>query len=341
MRVAFACGGTGGHIYPALAMAELLKKQFPDVEILFFGGENGLEKQLVEKAGYSIYTIKIEGLTRALSFKNVQAGAHLIQSLFLARKWLIDRQPDLVVGTGGYACYPCLRMAALLHIPTVVHESNAIPGLAVKWLARYMTRVWLGMEDAKEELPQKSNIRVTGNPIRSTFSKALYAKANAKQKLGIRQKEFFVLTFGGSLGSKKLNDCMYEILCQDKDSDIRFCHITGPKQAHDYHQKEIAKRHLWLPYSDNMPTLMEAADLVICRAGAMTLAEISASRKAAILIPSPNVVKNHQYHNAYALSKKQAAILLEEAEVSAKKIHEIICTLKANPNKRLSLENNV
>ena len=134
---------------------------------------------------------------------------------------------------------------------------------------------------------------------------------------------------------------MCELVCNTKDSDIRFCHITGQKQWQDYKQKKIPKRHLWLSYADDMPTLMEAADLVICRAGAMTLAEISASRKAAILIPSPHVVKNHQYHNAYALAKKQAAILLEEQEASAQKLYEVICTLKTHPDKRLSLESNV
>ena len=331
MRILFTGGGTGGHIYPALAMAEILKERYPLAEIQFLGGTGGIEEALVSHAGYPIHTIPVEGLKRKLTIENLRVIYRLGISLFASRKYLRDYRPDIVIGTGGYVCYPVVRMAAALGIPTALHESNATPGLAVKLLARHVNRIWLGMEDAQDYLRHKDKICVMGNPLRKNFTQTLYAKANARQKYGIRQREFFVLSFGGSLGAKTINDCMYEIICKDTDKDIRYCHICGKKYQGLYDTGKIPKRHRWLAYTEDMPHLIEAADLVIARAGAMTLAEISACRKAAILVPSPNVAKNHQYHNAKALADKGAAMLQTEAELSPAGLKEKIDCIKDNP----------
>lgn len=338
MLIVFAAGGTGGHIYPALAMANQVRQIYPKAEIWFVGKVGGMEQGLVEKAGYPMFGISVLGLKRKLTFENIRAVKRMVQAQKDIRRWLLEKKPDLVVGTGGYVSYPTVRAAAALGIPCAVHESNAIPGLAVKLLAPKVDRIWVGMEQAKDRFWQKDKVRVTGNPLRQTFTHTLYAKANAKQKYGIRQKEFFVLSFGGSLGAKELNDTMYQILCEEKDKSIRFCHVSGKKYEDAYNLKNIPKRHLWLSYADDMPTLMEGADLVIARAGAMTLAEISACKKVSILIPSPHVVKNHQYYNAKALADKGAGILLKEEALSPLSLREIIMHLKSHVEERKEIE---
>ena len=300
-----------------------------------------MEEGIVSHRGYPIHLLQVEGLRRKLSIENFRVLYHLGTSLFNARKWLKKTKPDIVIGTGGYASFPLVRMAAAMGIPTAIHESNAIPGLAVKLLAHNVDRVWLGMENAKAFLHTKKEIVLMGNPLRSAFTQTLYAKANAKQKLGIRQKEFFVVSFGGSLGAKKLNDCMYEILKAEKDKSLRFCHICGEKYKGNYDTKALPKQHLWLSYTEDMPTFIEAADVIICRAGAMTLAEIAAAKKVAILIPSPNVAKNHQFYNAKALVDKNAAFLLQEETLSAQLLKEQLEEMKSSPKRIRAIENNI
>lgn len=325
MRVLFTGGGTAGHINPALAAAGYFKMKNPDAQILFVGNKGGMEERLVPPAGYEMKTIHISGFQRKLTpeniVRNIQTLGRLATSTFESRKIIKEFKPDVCVGTGGYVCGPVLREAAKMGIPCVVHESNAFPGMTVKMLSKSVKTVMLAVSDAEKYFGEGVHTVVTGNPVRPEILRA--DRTAARKKLGIGD-EPLVLSFGGSLGAANINKAMLTVL---KDSAERggVQHIHGYGQHDEDFIPELKKLGVdpdntpnirVLEYINNMADCMAAADIVISRSGAITLTELEAMGKGSILIPSPNVAENHQYHNAMALVNRGAAEIIEEKDLT-------------------------
>lgn len=337
MRILFAGGGTAGHINPALAIAGTVRRHQPDAEILYVGAKGGMECLLVPEAGYSMKQISISGFQRKLTLKNIAKNVRtvglLLTSSAQSKKIIQEFKPDICVGTGGYVSGPVLRMASKMGIPTIIHEQNAFPGVTTKMLAEHAQRVMLAVEDAKKYLPETCKFAVTGNPVRPEILSANRETSRRKLKLDNRP---VILSFGGSLGARKINESVADLIAWSTKDD-RYQHIHAFGQYGKWFPDLLKEKGVDLKahpnldireYIRNMPTCLAAADLVICRAGAITLSEIQAQGKASVLIPSPNVAENHQYHNAMAMVNRRAASILEEKELSGDtliaKVQEIV-----------------
>lgn len=322
MRVLMTGGGTGGHVYPALAIAEIIKSNIPDAEIAFVGTERGIENKLVGKAGYDIYHVPIQGITRSLSPKNIKTAYLVMTSPRKAKKIIEEFRPDVVIGTGGYVCWPLLQAASSMGIPSAVHESNAAPGLAVKVLQKKLDLILTNFEETAELLRTNKKIVNVGNPLRVKYG--VTDKNSAREKLGIPGDKFVVLSFGGSIGAKGVNLAALEIMKKfsSKNENVLHYHASGTRFFESFSEKlkeeslSDNKNIVFSDYIYDMPMYMAAADAVVCRAGAMTLSEVAMLGKPAVLIPSPHVTDDHQYKNAKVLSDKGGAILVrEEKEV--------------------------
>ena len=327
MRVLIACGGTGGHINPGLAIADIIKKKYPDTEFLFAGTPKGMESKLVPKAGYRLETIKVAGFQRKISLENIgrnaKALAYLATSGRRAKQIIEGFKPDIAIGTGGYAAGPVIRKAARMGIPTAIHEQNAYPGVTNKLLSKEVDYVMLTVEEALKFMDKsKFEYSVTGLPVRSNIN--TMSKAEARAKLGFDDK-FTVLSFGGSLGAGCINETMTEVVKWHTGKKLPINHIHGyggmGKDSFPQAMKEAgiplkSDRLRITEYINDMDVCLAAADLVICRSGASTLAELEAAGKASILIPSPIVAGNHQYHNAMVLGKAGAAVVIEQKDVT-------------------------
>lgn len=340
MKILFSCGGTAGHINPAIAVAGRLRQLDPDCGILFIGAEGMMETSLVPREGYDIKTVKISNLSRSLSLKgikhNLSTLKNVVSSTSCAKKIIREFNPDVVVGTGGYVCYPVLRAAHSLGIPVLVHESNAVPGLTTKMLSRIADCIMVGFERAKENYKQGSNVVYAGTPVRTEFHS--WDKAEAKKKLGIPADKCLVVSVWGSLGSGHMNtvmECFAPIAAERQAFALihscgkgGFGHLNAvlDETCPDRLSAGVDVR----PYIYDMPKVMAAADLIICRSGASTLAELSAIGKPAILIPSPNVTNNHQEKNARVLEAQGGAKVLLEGEFTAESLYNDICALIAD-----------
>ncbi len=324
MRVLLAGGGTAGHINPALAIAGYIKSKKPDTEFLFIGNKGGMEQRLVPQAGYEIKSITISGFKRSLSPKSMVENVKTITRTFTssheAKKIISDFKPDICIGTGGYVSGPVVRTAAKMGIPCIIHEQNAFPGVTNKMLAKSVKKLMLAVPDAKKYFENVDCV-VTGNPVRGEILTADKEKSRAELGLDARP---VILSFGGSLGARRINEAVADLVARS-GKDGRYQHIHAYGKYGDWFPNLVKEKGTDIskcsnidirPYIDNMPTCMAAADLVICRAGAITLSEIQAMGKPAILIPSPNVAENHQYHNAMALVNKGAAEIIEESELT-------------------------
>ena len=334
MKAIITCGGTGGHITPALAIADIIKENDPHARLLFIGGMRGMEGELVRQAGYDIRLLEVQGISRKLTPANLKALFQAGLAVRKAQEILKEFSPDIVIGTGGYACYPTLRAAIGLGIPSAVHESNAAPGLAVRVLSARLDRVWLNFESESMRLPKGAKALTVGNPLPRE-----YAAPEPIERLAETQ---FLLSFGGSLGASAMNRAILDLMeTERKKKDIFHLHATGNKGFEETHKcfRERglgACTHLSLvPYISQMPRYMAAADLVICRAGAMSVSELAALGKPAVLIPSPNVTGNHQYENAHALAQKGAAVLLEEKRIA--ELTSLIPALLADKERLLQM----
>ncbi len=325
MHILFAGGGTAGHINPALAVAGYIKTKEPDAKLSYIGKDGGLEATLVANAGIDFYPIKVEGFQRSLSLNNIKRNIVALQRVFSAsnraRRLLKELRPDIVMGTGGYVSGPVLREAAKLGIKTVIHEQNAFPGVTTKMLTSKVDKVMLAMPEAKQHLTLKSEPIITGNPVRESVING--NPAQAKEKLGVTGK-IVILSFGGSLGARPINDAVAGFIIKNhKRNDLYFLHATG-KNGYDAFVSKLKTAGVDLsadnidirPYINDMDICMAAADLVICRAGAITLSELQVCGKASVLIPSPYVAENHQYHNAMTLVNAGAAGIIEEKDLS-------------------------
>ncbi len=341
MKILFAGGGTAGHINPALAVAGYIRERHPDAQLSYIGTQKGLESKLVPEAGIDFYTIDVKGFQRKISFNNIKHNISALKKLITASKrakeLLLQIKPDVVMGTGGYVSGPVLREAHKLGIKCCIHEQNAFAGKANKMLAPDMDAVMLAMPEAEKyfDLKGKKAI-ITGNPVRQAVINA--DKAAARASLGLDDKPM-ILSFGGSLGARKINEAAADIMQWHKaNGRVHHYHATGKygvelmPQLLKERGVDINSPYLHITeYINNMDVLMAAADLVICRAGAITVSELQAQGKPAILIPSPNVAENHQYHNAMTLVTKSAAMLVEEKDLTDKTIVKAVSSLIDNP----------
>lgn len=350
MKLLFATGGTAGHINPALAVASYIREKYDDAQILFIGTKDHMESRLVPNAGFDFKTIEINGFRRSFSPKaiayNVKTVFKLLKSESDCKKIIKEFNPDVVIGFGGYVSGPVLDAASSLHYPCCIHEQNAFPGITNKELAKKVDKVMLTVEDAKKYLKTKNEPIVTGLPVRGEILKK--KKCDARQELNIPDGKKLVLSFGGSLGAKPLNDAMFDILVKNAElSNVYHIHSVGTNGG-DYLKKfedngfvngkkgTVEVRQ----YIDNMDVCMAAADLVIGRAGASSLSEIEAMGRASILIPSPYVAENHQYHNAMALVNRNAARIIEEKDLTSDKLNEMIEELLSDDEELLNIEQN-
>ena len=328
MKILLAGGGTAGHINPALAIAGYIKAHRPGTEFLFIGNKDGMEQRLVTQAGFQIKSITISGFQRSFSPKSIVANVKTVKRTFTsssaARRIIKEFKPDICIGTGGYVSGPVVREAAKLGVPCIIHEQNAYPGVTNKMLAKRVKKVMLAVEAAKPYF-KDAPVVVTGNPVRGEILTA--DKAQSRQKLGLDQRPL-ILSFGGSLGAQRINESVAQLLIRS-GKDGRYQHIHAYGKYGGWLPDKIKEAGVPLDecinldirsYIDNMSECMAAADLVICRAGAITLSEIQAMGKPAILIPSPNVAENHQYHNAMALVNAGAAEIIEESELSGEEL---------------------
>lgn len=336
MHILFAGGGTAGHINPALAVAGYIKEKHPTAEISYIGTAKKLEAKLVPEKGYDFYTIDVAGFQRSLSPKNIVKNISAVKKVITAsldcKKLLKQINPDIVVGTGGYVSGPVLKQAQKMGFKTAIHEQNAYPGMTTKMLAPNADIVMLAMPEAEKHLNIKAKPIITGNPIRSELLKI--SKEEARAKLGLDNRPL-ILSFGGSLGAKKVNEAVAGLIKWHNGTD-KFHHIHGTgKAGYDDMLSLLSDTKLSntveiREYITDMDVCMAAADLIICRAGAITLGELQCCGKPAVLIPSPYVAENHQYHNALTLKKTGCAELIEEKDLNGEKLIEVVEQLIEN-----------
>lgn len=338
MRVIFAGGGTGGHVYPAVAIAKSVLALVPDAAILFIGAERGMETELVPKEGFRLETVQVTGLSRR---NPLQAGRSVWlagQSLLRARRIIRAFRPDVAVGTGGYVSGPALLAAARLRIPTLIHEQNAYPGLTTRLLSRVATVVAISHEEARLRLPRAKKTVVTGMPIRQDFYRA--DRGQARASLGIPADATVVLTVGGSGGALRLNEAIADYAPAFFGKTGRYLlQVTGERYFAAIQQRQTSSGigvDQWqtIRFMYDMPAAMAAADLVISRAGASTMEEIAAVGVPAIFIPSPNVTDNHQEYNANSLARLGAALVIKEDALDVASLDHNVETILANPKRR-------
>ena len=327
MKFILTCGGTAGHINPALAVAGRLRELMPDCEILFIGAEGKMEMELVPREGYKIEPLKITNISRGHSLEaiihNLDTLKNVAVSTREAKRIMREFKPDVVIGTGGYVCYPVLMAASELKIPTAVHESNAVPGLTTKLLAEHVDKVMVGFEESRGAYHHPEKVEVTGTPVRGEF--AAYSKTLAKRELGLDPDEPLVVSVWGSLGAAHMNKIMGELITMMDDSrPFRLIHSVGTRYFEDFmsalrqRAPDFARFGADVrKYIYDMPRVMAAADLILCRAGASTLSELAYMGKPVIIVPSPNVTNNHQEKNARVLEKAGGAKVFLEGEFDA------------------------
>ena len=350
MRVLFAAGGTAGHINPALAIADKLRATFPETQVLFVGKPDGMEKKLVGKAGYDFVGVDMYGFERGFSPKSFAHNVKAAHCYFISAKRSVKRiireyKPDLAIGTGGYVTATVLSQASAMKIPTITHESNSYPGMATKMLSTRADKVLLATEDAKKHLKDSSRCIVTGNPLRTNIP--IEERSAAKKRLGLSD-DFTVLSFGGSLGANRITNAVAELIAwENKAGKINHIHSYGSKNKEIFAEaldkngvQKDEKKHIFRDYIDNMYTCMSAADLIISRAGAMTITELTEVGRASILVPYPAAAENHQFYNAKTLADKNAAIIIEDAELTGERLIKTVSELYENRAKLLEMEQN-
>lgn len=343
MKVLFAGGGTGGHINPALSVANYIKEKEDNFEALFVGTERGLEKKLVPNAGYDIKYIDICGFDRRNLLRNFSVLKKLMKAKSDCVKILKDFKPDAVVCTGGYVSGPVAIAAAKLGIPSIIHEQNVYPGLTVKGAEKYVDYVAVSFPETLNHMKNPSKCVVTGNPIRGELLKTTYS--DARKNLGLSNKPF-VLVFGGSLGAEKINNAMIGVIKKlAKENTVQLLFGTGDRNYENVMKAlegvEFGDDIKVVPYINNMNEAMAAADLVVSRSGAITLSEIAALGKPSILVPSPNVVRNHQEQNAREFEKIGGAAVVLDAELTSDVMYEKITSVARDKELLAKMSENV
>jgi len=345
LKVIMACGGTGGHIYPALAIADTIKMKNPEAEIIFIGTLKGMENEIVPAHGYQIKNIPASGIKRKKIWKNVKTFKDTMEGYSQAKAIMKSFKPDLVIGTGGYVCGPVVRAAHKLGIKTAIHEQNAFPGMTNKLLSKYADKVFLSFEESRKYFKREKDMYLTGNPLRRGF--VMSDKKVARDRLKIKDGEMVVLCFGGSLGSPRINELMTKMIEVFNGVDgVSIFFVTGKIHYKAIEEKlaqtvgELKENVRIFEYIENMPEYMGASDVIISRAGALTVAELTACGKPAILIPSPYVTGNHQYFNARVMSDKGAAVLIEEKDLNDESVIAVISQMRSNSDILRNMEKN-
>ena len=345
MNLIFTCGGTAGHINPAIAVANMMKQRHPDANILFIGAVGKMEEKLVPQAGYELKSLPASGLSRRLNMKGIKQNFYAVKCVLDAvkscKKIFKEFKPDAVIGTGGYASFPALYAAQTMGIPTCVHEANAVPGVTTKLAANKADRVLVTFDESVQHYKRPDKVEVVGMPVRQEF---LFAKKEeAKKELGVEGKPVLVSAFG-SLGAKVMNETMADMIPLEQADNFPFHHIhaTGSFGKEWMPQRVKDNGVDWekcdaldiREYIYNMPTVMAAADVIIARAGAATCNEIGACGTPCILIPSPNVTNNHQEKNARVLESGGGAVVVLEKDCSSEKLYELVKELLADEDRR-------
>jgi UDP-N-acetylglucosamine--N-acetylmuramyl-(pentapeptide) pyrophosphoryl-undecaprenol N-acetylglucosamine transferase len=356
MRVLLAGGGTAGHINPAIAIAQYLQSQEKDVEILYAGTPNGMEAELVKKVGLHFAPVQVTGFRRSFSFQNLKhnlaAVYYMITAEHTAKKIIRGFRPDIVIGTGGYVSGPVVLAAAKLGIKTMIHEQNAFPGVTNKLLAKKVDKVLMAVEESRKHFDPSADCVVVGNPVRQKI--IFQSKAEARKQLGLGD-QICILSFGGSLGAKVINRAAADLIEWNYQKG-KIHHIHGYGRLGKAHfpqmleERGISLKQLTQEksdpnidvreYIDNMDVCLAAADLVICRSGAITLSELEATASASILVPSPYVAENHQYHNAMVLVNHGAALLMEEEKYDKNTFLQMVEHLYQNQDELKQLGKN-
>ncbi|QQE75897.1 undecaprenyldiphospho-muramoylpentapeptide beta-N-acetylglucosaminyltransferase [Brevibacillus composti] len=330
MRVVLTGGGTGGHIYPALAVAREITRQEPQAAFLYIGSKMGLEADLVPRTGIPFQSVEISGLKRKLTWENVRTLWKFQRAVSASKRMLREYCPDVVIGTGGYVCGPVVYAAARLGIPTVIHEQNVVPGLTNKFLARYVNQVAVSFEESLSFFPAAKTV-LTGNP-RATEVMHGDAKAG-REFLGVGEDKRIVLIFGGSRGARAINEAAMAIASRMEECrDTHFVYVTGKIHYESVtdrlKEKGVEPRNLSVfPFVHNMPDLLACTHLLVGRAGASSLAELTALGVPSILIPSPYVTNNHQEKNARGLERQGAAVVILEKELSGERLWEALVSI--------------
>lgn len=349
MKVMIAAGGTGGHVNPALAVAGEIKKRYPDAEICFVGTPDRIESKIVPQAGYELKTIEMSGFKRGFSAAEIKANIktveRLLKSSSAVKRIINEFKPDVVVGFGGYVSGPVVRMAAKMSIPTAIHEQNAYPGVTNKALSEKVDEVMLTVEAAKDHLKLRKPPVITGLPVRGELLEA--DPEVSRKELGFDEKPL-VLCMGGSLGADAVNKAIVDVVAaRHREKKYNFLISTG--QYGTWVPEKLESKGVDLAnddricvrtYIDDMARCLSAADLVICRAGASSLSEFEALGKPSILIPSPNVTENHQFHNAMALVNNNAACIIEEKDLTGEKLGALVDELLADKDRLKTIGEN-
>jgi UDP-N-acetylglucosamine--N-acetylmuramyl-(pentapeptide) pyrophosphoryl-undecaprenol N-acetylglucosamine transferase len=333
LKVLIAGGGTGGHINPGLAIAKYIMQQEPLAEITFVGTKKGLETKLVPREGFTLETITVRGFKRKLSLDTVVAVKELIQSFFEASKLIKKVKPDVVIGTGGYVCGPVLYAAAKKGIPTLIHESNAYPGVTNRLLAKYVNYVAVSFKDSEKYFKDTAKLIHTGNPVRQELLNA--NRLDVIKQLDIAPDKPLIVVMGGSRGARKINETVSEMLNNYFKGEFNLIFSTGEEQFEVINSSikidnKYQKMVKVVPYIYDVDKVYVASDLMICRAGAITISELQTIGIPSILIPSPYVTANHQEHNARSLEKDGGAVVILENELNADLLYKQICNLISN-----------
>ena len=333
MRVIIAAAGTGGHINPGIAIANKIKEQEKASEIIFIGTDRGLENDLVPRAGYELKTIDAYGLSMKPSIKNLKKLYKTFKGIGEAKKIVREFKPDIVIGTGGYICGAVVLAAKKNNIPVVLHESNAFPGKAVKMLAKKANAILVSFEEAKNRITNCKNVVFTGTPVKvKKQDYGINEKLNILKNIGLSETKPIILIFGGSQGAQKINESIINILENKLNKNYQILWATGPKQ-YDIIKEELKQKNIDIenienskivPYIYNMEEAENVADVVVARAGAMTITEISNLGKASILIPLPNVSNDHQMYNAKVLEKIGAAKIITNDSLNGELLNTTI-----------------
>lgn len=346
MNVVIAAAGTGGHINPGIAIANKIKENEQDSNIIFIGTEGGLEEDLVPRAGYELKTIDAYGIERKITIKNFKRLYHTMQSIKEAEKILQEFKADMVIGTGGYICVPVIAAAKKMKLKTFLHESNAFPGVAVKILSEKVDAVLVGFEDAKKRLPKAKKVVVTGNPTK--VKKIEFSSEKRKQiiqDMRLNDEKPIVLAFGGSQGAQSINDSLINIIKDRKNKEYQIMWAAGPTQYEEIKKKlesdtidiNNIENVKIVPYIYNMEEVLNVCDLVVSRSGAMTITEISIVGKPAIFIPYPFATENHQEYNAKVLESRGAAKIILDKDLNADILNEQINTIINDKQKLMDM----
>ena len=349
MRVIVAAAGSAGHINPGLAIANKIKAQEPDSKIIFVGTTRGIENDLVPRAGYELKTIEAYGLSKQISIENIKKMYKTFRGIGQAKKIVKEFKPDIVIGAGGYICGAVVIAAKKYNVPVVLHESNANPGKATKMLSKKADKILISFEEARKKLNNAKNVIYTGTPVKiNKKNYSINEKIEIIKKIGISEAKPIVLVFGGSQGAKKINESIIEILKNKYNSEYQIVWATGPKQF-DIIKEELKKYNIDIenvenakivPYIYNMEEIMNIANVIVARSGAMTITEIANLGKPSILVPLPNVSGEHQLHNAQVMEKSGAAKIILNDELEGKRLNSQILDIIKNKTKEEQMGKN-